>query len=561
MSAASSPRCPSARRSLVPSPTAAAADVRRPSTRADYPTVRATVVTPKPTARRPELTENGEPVDRPHAPPTSAATKSVVLARRPLAVDGRPGARGRVRGRPRSSSARSRPRPDRGRRVRQDEPSSSPASHDSTDRRRRGARTLEVDTVQGTALYDAIVVSTRRSPPRSTSAASSSCSPTATRSRARRPRARRSPPRRRRASPSTRSGSRARSFSPAPLQQLAEETGGRYYGAAATKALGEVYSSIAAGARAAPGSSSYVTVRAPGRAGSRSRQAGGHAESLVPGARHRASKPEASSAVGRSRARARPSFATIVGFLVPRSPSPSARAHRAAHWLQPPARPAPRRARSARARERRREERFDDRRRPLPGDGEGVRPLQAPGTRSTGCSSGPTCRCDGRARLRHASAPASLAGFCSRRPACRRCDHLRSRWSPAAASADLRRLAQGEAPAQRHRGPAARPPRHARRVAQGGAQLPPGHPERRRRGPAARERRSSSACSPRRGSAARWTRRSPTWPHRIGSKNFELRHHRRDDPAPGRRQPRRASSTWSPTPSATGSSSAARSRA
>ena len=42
---------------------------------------------------------------------------------------------------------------------------------------------------------------------------------------------------------------------------------------------------------------------------------------------------------------------------------------------------------------------------------------------------------------------------------------------------------------------------------------------------------------------------------------LRVRDHGRDDSAPGRRQPGRASSTWSPTPSATGSSSPRRSRA
>ena len=69
-------------------------------------------------------------------------------------------------------------------------------------------------------------------------------------------------------------------------------------------------------------------------------------------------------------------------------------------------------------------------------------------------------------------------------------------------------LVQGEAADVGLRGPASRPARHARGLAEGRPQLQAGDPERRRRGPA----RSSAASSATRASGARWTRRLPIPP-------------------------------------------------
>ena len=105
--------------------------------------------------------------------------------------------------------------------------------------------------------------------------------------------------------------------------------------------------------------------------------------------------------------------------------------------------------------------------------------------------------------------------------------------------ADRRRLVQGEAPADGDRRPAARPAGHARRLAEGRPQLPPGDPGRRRRGPAAREQGVQARARPRRGSAGPMDDALAEMAERVGSKNLSLRRHRGDDPAPGRRQPRR----------------------
>ena len=77
------------------------------------------------------------------------------------------------------------------------------------------------------------------------------------------------------------------------------------------------------------------------------------------------------------------------------------------------------------------------------------------------------------------------------RQARRRCSRS-PRWSPAAPSRSASRGCGPSAP-EGVREPAPRPADHDRGVAEGGPQLPPGNPDRRRRGPARRRARSSSA--------------------------------------------------------------------
>ena len=107
-------------------------------------------------------------------------------------------------------------------------------------------RTIEVDAVRGTALYDAVVL-----------AVAGACGRRPGRPRARPPHRRagsleRCVPRpgdRRRARgqgrPSIRSRSRARASGPDPLQRLAQETGGRYSAPAAPPTLHAIYAALA----------------------------------------------------------------------------------------------------------------------------------------------------------------------------------------------------------------------------------------------------------------------------------------------------------------------------
>ena len=99
-------------------------------------------------------------------------------------------------------------------------------------------RSISLDPVAGTTLYDALVLASQLALVRDQlRAAWSSSSPTATRLGARRRSRRRSQPRRTRAHLSTSWASRAPAFNPGPLKQIAEETGGNYYGAADSAAL------------------------------------------------------------------------------------------------------------------------------------------------------------------------------------------------------------------------------------------------------------------------------------------------------------------------------------
>ena len=108
-------------------------------------------------------------------------------------------------------------------------------------------RGLEVDKVRGTALYDAVVLSSRAArAPTCTRRACSCCSPTARRSRARRASsdaiAAANDAQRRR---SIRSRSRARASSRHRSSASPPQTGGRYSGAAGTASLQAIYAALA----------------------------------------------------------------------------------------------------------------------------------------------------------------------------------------------------------------------------------------------------------------------------------------------------------------------------
>ena len=209
-----------------------------------YPTLRVLLVTPKPTSRAPRLTENGVRVTGLEAANLGRA-KSVVLA-----VDRSQSMRGQAltdASRAARAFVRKKPRSDRiavvtvGKRAVQLTGFSS-ATID-VDAALRG---VEVDSVQGTALYDAIVLSAEALGAETLASrvlilltdgqeVSSEATLATAIAAARKagvtvyPIAIESP-----------------SFSPEPLKRLAAATGGRYSGARDSGALVGVYTSIAA---------------------------------------------------------------------------------------------------------------------------------------------------------------------------------------------------------------------------------------------------------------------------------------------------------------------------
>ena len=112
-------------------------------------------------------------------------------------------------------------------------------------------------------------------------------------------------------SPSIAIGIESPSFRPAPLQRLAEKTGGRYVGASGTKALQAIYAALAEELRRT-WQLSYFTSAVPATVRASTRPAR-HAESIVPGARV-VSKP-AGSKLPDAVLRVGPAaIATIVGL-------------------------------------------------------------------------------------------------------------------------------------------------------------------------------------------------------------------------------------------------------
>ena len=290
--------------SLAASPKIASLDT------AGYPTVRATVVTPKPVATAPRLTENGEPVVGLRAVNLGREKSVVLLFDRSQSMIGRAITDA-------SAAARqfvgSKPAQDRiavvavGKKAVQLTSFSSNAAEADA-----ALRTIEVDKVRGTALYDGILVSTQAlaadlNPTRvlilltDGQEVSSDASLEQAIAAARDARV-----------AVYAIGIESPSFRPAPLQRLAEKTGGRYVGANGTKALKAIYARLAEELRRT-WQLSYVTSARPGER-IEVDAAGARAESLIPGARavskSQASKlPEPFFKIGPA------AMATIVGFL------------------------------------------------------------------------------------------------------------------------------------------------------------------------------------------------------------------------------------------------------
>ena len=405
---------------------------------AEYPTVRATVVTPKPVGSAPQLTENGQPVVGFRAVNLGREKSVMLLFDRSQSMIGQAIEDA-------SAAARqfvgSKPARDRialvavGKKaVQLTDFATNPAETDAA------LRTIEVDKVRGTALYDGIIVSTQ--------ALAADLNPTRVLILLTDGQEVSSDASLEQAIAAARDahvavyaiGIESPSFRPAPLQRLAEKTGGRYVGASGTKDLKAIYAALAEELRRT-WQLSYVTSARPGDRIA-VEAAGAHAESIVPGARHRleARSIEAAGRVLRDRPRRRRH-----DRRPPRpdlGPLPHARTGRLAP--PPPDQPAPRRAgaqespRSGRGAVR-------DRLEPDEGDGEGIRPPPCLARAPPAARAGRRPAEDRRARLRRRR----------RRPPRRDpvrsgrhvdADHLR-RDDRRRRAADLHRLAQGEAPA------------------------------------------------------------------------------------------------------------------
>ncbi len=277
---------------------------------AGYPTVRATVVTPKPVGTAPSVTENGRPVVGFRAVNLGREKSVMLLFDRSQSMVGQAIV---------DASAAARQfvgaKPDRDRiavvavgkkAVQLTGFSSNPAEADAA------LRTIEVDKIRGTALYDGILVSTQAlaadlNPTRvlilltDGQEVSSDASLEQAIAAAREAHVTVYP-----------IGIESPSFRPGPLQRLAEKTGGRYVGASGTKDLKAIYTALAEELRRT-WQLSYVTSARPGDRIA-VEAAGAHAESIVPGARvvsrSEGSKlPEPLFKVGPVL------LATIVGFL------------------------------------------------------------------------------------------------------------------------------------------------------------------------------------------------------------------------------------------------------
>jgi tight adherence protein B len=244
-----------------------------------YPTVRSTVVTPKPVKSITSLTENGQPVAGFEAA-NLGREKSVVLAvDRSQSMQGKALADASAAAR---AFVRSKQRSDRiaivavgDNAVQLTGFSTSPTDADAA------LRTLEVDAVRGTALYDAVVLSVQALAADVHAArvlvlltdgqeVSSEASLREAIAAARRAKVAVYP-----------IAIESRSFKPAPLKRLALETGGRYSGAAGSGDLKRIYAALAAELRRT-WQISYVTSARPGERIELA-AAGARAEARVPG--------------------------------------------------------------------------------------------------------------------------------------------------------------------------------------------------------------------------------------------------------------------------------------
>ncbi len=277
---------------------------------AGYPTVRATVVTPKPVGSAPALTENGRPVVGFRAVNLGREKSVMLLFDRSQSMIGQAIADA-------SAAARqfvgSKPARDRialvavGKKaVQLTGFSSNPAEADAA------LRTIEVDKVVGTALYDGILVSTQ--------ALAADVNPTRVLILLTDGQEVSSDASLEQAIGAARDahvavyaiGIESPSFRPGPLQRLAEKTGGRYVGARGTKDLKGIYAALAEELRRT-WQLSYVTSARPGDR-IEIEAAGVRAESVVPGAKV-VSKPQ-SSLLPESFFKIGPAaVATVAGFL------------------------------------------------------------------------------------------------------------------------------------------------------------------------------------------------------------------------------------------------------
>ena len=208
-----------------------------------FPSVRVTVVTPQPAAKAPALSEDGRPVIGVTSKNLGQEKSVVMVFDRSQSMAGKAmkDAIGAAR-----AFVGSKPASDRiavvavGKQAFQlTEFSSARADADAA------LRTLEVDKVRGTALYDSVVLSSRLLASDDLQArvivlltdgqeVSSKASLDEAITAAREARVTVYP-----------IGIESASFKPAPLKRLAAETGGRYTGAAGTAALHAIYTSLA----------------------------------------------------------------------------------------------------------------------------------------------------------------------------------------------------------------------------------------------------------------------------------------------------------------------------
>ena len=257
---------------------------------AGYPSVRATVVTPKPVGTAPKLTENGRPVAGFRAVNLGREKSVMLLFDRSQSMIGQAIVDA-------SAAARefvgAKPQRDRiavvavGKKaVQLTSFSSNPAEADAA------LRTIEVDRIRGTALYDGILVSTQ--------ALAADVNPTRVLILLTDGQEVSSDASLEQAIGAARDahvtvyaiGIESPSFRPAPLRRLAEKTGGRYVGANGTRDLKAIYAALAEELRRT-WQLSYVTSARPGDR-IEIEAAGARAQSIVPGARV-VSEPDASS--------------------------------------------------------------------------------------------------------------------------------------------------------------------------------------------------------------------------------------------------------------------------
>jgi tight adherence protein B len=255
-----------------------------------YPSVRVTIVTPQPASKAPRLKENGQPVIG-FAAKNLGRQKSVAMVfDRSQSMHGQAMRDATAAAR---AFVRSKPAGDRiavvavGKQAFQLTGFSSAASDADS-----ALRTLEVDKVPGTALYDAVVLASRLLASDVTQArvlvlltdgqeVSSKASLDDAIAAAREARVTVYP-----------IGIESPSFKPAPLKLLAAETGGRYTGAAGTAALHSIYTALAQELRRT-WQLTYFTTARPGDAFEVA-VPGAHAKGLAPGTADDAAASDAS---------------------------------------------------------------------------------------------------------------------------------------------------------------------------------------------------------------------------------------------------------------------------